>query len=563
MEKSRGATKRKILLTIAGLINYKKLNKAAKNYKKAQENTLRGILTYAKDTEWGKAHHFDEILKAKTDDELYSLYQKYNPICEYKDFYPYIVRSKKGEENLLFPGKPLMYATTSGTTSEPKFIPITKEYYENIYSKMTKVWLYSLMKLRKEVLSGMCVSIVGKTVESYSEDGTPIGSVSGLTQGTCPDFVKQMYVSPSCVFSIKDYKARYYVLMRMGIEYSVSLVVTANPSTVNELIECVNENIDEMIKDIENGTLSDKFNVEKEIRDELQPYFKKNPQRAAFLRKLHEKYQPLLPKHYWPDIQVLNAWKNGNTYVYLDKFKDAFPKQMIHVEFGYFATECRAGLCMDGDRDSALFPHMHYFEFIKEEDLDNTNPKIYQLKDLEQGGKYAVLVTTYGGLYRYNMSDLILVNGSYKGMPTIRLLQKINGIISMTGEKLAEKQFTDAVESAKKETGDNIKFFIGFADLHNSVYNFYFEGDENFTEERCEAFTKLVDKKLMEENMEYNAKRVSFRVKDPIGHRLVENAFENYKAKCINEGARDGQFKLNLLLLDEKKENKFKELIKK
>ena len=109
----------------------------------------------------------------------------------------------------------------------------------------------------------------------------------------------------------------------------------------------------------------------------------------------------------------------------------------------------------------------------------------------------------------------------------------------------------------------DVKFFIGFADLSISAYHFYYEfADQNTTQAQCDEFTKLVDKLLSEENIEYKAKRESFRVGDPIGHCLVENSFELFKGACIAEGARDGQFKLNLLLQDEKRHEKFKKLVK-
>ena len=142
--KTKGAWKIKTLLTIAGKMQWKKLDKAAKDCKKAQEKTLRQILEYAKDTVYGKEHNFAEILKAASPEELFSLYQKNVKPNDYEDFRPYVERHKNGEADVLFPGKPKMYATTSGTTSEPKWIPITEEYYSNIYSKMTKVWLYML-----------------------------------------------------------------------------------------------------------------------------------------------------------------------------------------------------------------------------------------------------------------------------------------------------------------------------------------------------------------------------------------------------------------------------------
>ena len=117
MKKEKNATLITFALSWVGKKNKKALDKAAKNCEKSAEKTLRGILEYAKDSEWGKAHHFSEILEAKSADELYERWQKNVPIQDYEDLRPYIERHKNGEENVLFPGKPMMYATTSGTTN--------------------------------------------------------------------------------------------------------------------------------------------------------------------------------------------------------------------------------------------------------------------------------------------------------------------------------------------------------------------------------------------------------------------------------------------------------------
>ena len=142
------------------------------------------------------------------------------------------------------------------------------------------------------------------------------------------------------------------------------------------------------------------------------------------------------------------------------------------------------------------------------------------------------------------------------------MIQKVNGIVTMTGEKLHERQFIEAVHEAEKQTGMQTKFFIGFADMDLSAYHFYYEfADLQTSQEQAEQFTHIVDKVLKDINIEYAAKRASFRVKDPLTHRLLGQSFEKFKAECIAEGARDGQFKLNLLLQDEKRRAKFKKLV--
>lgn len=564
MAKLKGSLKIKLAMGLVGNIQKSKLDKAAKNVAKEQEKTLRRILEYAKDTEWGKSHNFAEILAAPNATELYKRWQANVPATDYEDLRPFVERHKNGEENLLFPGKPMMYATTSGTTKEPKWIPITNEYYNNAYSKMSKLWLHSFQMHRPKVFENVCTSIVGKAIEGAAPDGTVYGSVSGVTRRDCPEFIKGLYAENNAVFAISDYKARYYTIMRTGIEKDVHLLVTANPSTIVEMQNNVNEFFDEYVKDIENGTLSEKLKIEPEIRATIAATFKPNPQRAAELRALKEKYGTVLPKHYWPNIQVLTTWKCGNTQVYLEKFKDSFPKNMLHQEFGYFASECRAGLVMNGGDDTVLFPHMHYFEFIRAEDLDNPNPEFLQLEDLEVGKRYCIYVTTLAGLYRYNMNDLVEVTGKYGTIPTIQFIQKVNGIISLTGEKLHERQFIEAVHAAEKETNMLTKFFVGFADLDNSNYQLYYEfADQSIDQAKAEEFTKVVDANLKKLNIEYEAKRASFRVKDPVTHLLQPESFENFKKRSIEQGARDGQFKMNLLMQDERRHAMFKDLVKK
>lgn len=563
MNKQKGATKATLLLSIAGKIQKGKLDKAAKDVRKAEESTLRGILEYAKDTEWGKSHNYAEILKAKTADELFALWQKNVPPTDYEDIRPLVERHKNGEENILFPGKPMMYATTSGTTKAPKWIPITHEYYNNIYNKMTKVWLYSMIMHRPKVFWGQIVSIVGKSIEGEAPDGTVYGSVSGVTQRDCPQFVKDLYSAPAAVFRIADYKARYYAIMRMGIERDVTLIVTANPSTIVEMQNNVNEFYDSYVNDIEKGTLNESLNIDQDIRDEIQPFLKPNPKRAAELRALKEKHGMVLPKHYWPNMQLLNTWYCGNTHVYLDKFRDSFNPEMLHMEFSYFASECRAGLVMDGKDNTTLFAHMHYFEFVREEDLEKENKEFLQLHQLEEGKRYSIYVTTYAGLYRYDMNDLVECTGHYGTIPTIKLIQKTNGIITITGEKLHESQFIDAVHEAEKITNVKTKFFVGFASVEESRYHFYYEfADESINMETAEKFTGEVDRILKESNIEYAAKRDSFRLKDSATHILQKDSFETYKARCIDMGARDGQFKLNLLMQDEKRHDMFKALVR-
>ena len=554
----------RLALTIVGKKGLKELNKASKKGRESSAAALRSILTAAKDTVYGREHHFDEILEAKTPGDLFSRYQKNVPINDYEDLRPYVERHKSGEADVLFPGKPKMYGTTSGTTKEPKWIPITETYYQEVYKKMNQLWFYTLIMNKPQVFYGPALSIVGKAVEGAAPDGTVYGSISGISQRDIPEFMKVIHTAPAEVFHIADYKARYYALMRMGIERDTRLIITANPSTLVEMQTNANEFYDDYVTDIEHGTVSTRFPIPDEIRAALEAYTKPNPERAAELRKLKERYGTVLPRHYWPNMQVVNIWFCGNTRIYFEKIRDSFPPDCVFHEFGYFSTECRSGIVLKSNtQDTVLFAHKMYFEFIHESEIDSPNPRIYQVDEVKEGQRYCMLVTTPAGLYRYNMTDLLEITGFYNQFPTLRFIQKVNGTINLTGEKLHERQFIEAVHETEKKTGKIAPFFVGFADPHKSNYKFYFEfADQTVSVTEAEEFTAYLDKCLQDYNSEYREKRGSGRLKKPETALLGTESFERFKASCIDKGYRDGQFKVNLLMQDEKRHAMFKEFVK-
>lgn len=563
MEKLKNSFIPDFLLGVSGGIQYHKLKRASRNPRKSQEATLRAILTYSKDTDYGREHDFGWILQAQDDTELYARYQQKVQAHDYEEVRPYMERIKHGAADVLFPGRPVMYATTSGTTKEPKWVPITPKYLKNIYGKMTKVWLFNFLKNRPKVYKGKIISIVSTPVEGYAPDGLPYGSVSGVTRRDCPGFVKKLYTNPFEAYEIKDYTSRYYTIMRMGIELNTTLSVTANPSTVIEMQNIVDKYFDLMCDDIEHGTLSDQMQIADDIRRACQPFLRPNPERAQELRDLKKKHGRVLPKHYWPDFQLLNCWHCGNTKIYYDKLQGFYPEQTLNQEFGYFSSECRFGLVLDDTDYTVLFPHMHYYEFVEEHDLESPNRTFLQLHELQPGKRYCPFVTTFAGMFRYDMNDLVEVAPTpFCQTPRIFMIQKINGIVTMTGEKLHERQFIHAVHAAEEALQMPCKFFVGFADLELSAYHFYYEfTDRSTSQADAERFTAYVDEQLKQENIEYASKRDSFRVKDPVTHRLVELSFEKFKEMCIKEGSRDGQFKMNLLMQDEKRHAKFKQLV--
>ena len=541
--------------------DFEELREASINPRKSAEQGLRNILTYAKDTSYGVEHHFSYILEAKDDTELYKRYESEVPVNTYNDFEKYIDISKHGAENVLIPGKPVFYLTTSGTTGKPKFLPLSAEYIKYMIT-LQYMQLATFSHKTDDIFKGKILAVTSKCVEDVAPDNTPVGSTSGATRAKTNSFSQERLAVPDCVFEIKDYAARYYILMRFAIEQDVRLILAPNPSTILELMYNSDKYYDEYCNDIEKGIVSDKVNIEPEVRAELEAAVKPNPKRAAELRAIKANTPNPTPADYWQNMRILCTWKCGNTAFYNKKLDSLFPADTIHVELGYYASECRFGITLHRDNDGTVtFPHKIYLEFIAEEDLEKENPHYYKIFELEVGKRYCPLVTTNSGLYRYNMNDLIEAGKPYHNTPTIFMVQKINGIVSMTGEKLYEKQFTTAVQNASSETGHAVEFYMGFADIEESRYQFYYEFiDRSVTQEQADEFNNIVEKYLQEYNIEYESKRKSLRLKEPVAHILPEHSFEDFKLKLLDQGRRDGQFKLCHLVQNDNMHSIIKEI---
>lgn len=543
-----------LLIRIAGGYERWQLLRALNHPERAQAATLRSILKKARNTMFGRQHNFDWVLMADSDEELYRRWDASVKASEYEDYRPYVNMMKEGKKDVLFEGSPVLYATTSGSTGEPKWIPISKTYLYDVYGRMTRCTLREYVKSRPKVLSGYTLGVAGKYIEGYTPDGTVFGSVSGFIQGTAPSFIRKRYTAPTIINDIDDYNARNYAIMRMAVERNVTFSMSPNPSTFVELQNNMDQWINEYIVDIENGTLSDKFDIPADIRRQLEKHIAPNPERAQELRELQHRYGRLLPKHVWPNLEILATWKCGNTRIYLRKLDGTLPENTFHQELGYFSSECRFGQVMDDSIESVLFPHFHYYEFKKADELEDCNSRFYTLGELEEGERYVPFVTTYSGLYRYNMNDIVEASKPLFGKTMrIHMVQKVNGIVNITGEKIYEKQFIDAVNGASAQLNCKLSYYVAYANLEESRYDWYFEFDDISTpQEEAEALAAAVDDLLKKSNIEYQSKRDSFRLKDPKVYRLKKHSFDNFKRRVLLKTGRDAtRFKPNVLAQNE------------
>jgi len=242
--------KSKILRVLLKYAYVNDFNKCLKNPRIRQEKILLNLLKVNQNTLFGAKHNFDKINSIED-------YQENVPITNYKYYKNYIKKILDNKENVLSKERTIVFGRTSSTTGASKLIPITKSYID-VYRKSWQIWTYYLLKDHPDAFSEKILGISSRMIEDM-KGKFPIGSISGLIYETQPSFIKKFFLLPLIVFSIRDYEARYYTILRLSIEKEISLLITANPSTILLLCKKAKEWRNEIIEDIEKGELSDKF----------------------------------------------------------------------------------------------------------------------------------------------------------------------------------------------------------------------------------------------------------------------------------------------------------------
>jgi hypothetical protein len=183
---------------------------------------------------------------------------------------------------------------------------------------------------------------------------------------------------------------------------------------------------------------------------------------------------------------------------------------------------------------------------------DPEGPDLLRADQLEKGRRYFIYVTTSGGLYRYDMNDIIEVGDVYESTPLIRFVQKGKGVVSFKGEKLYEAQVVAAVHSALAPYAGRYEFITALGEMQGEQprYSFLVEFETVPPVRALNTLACQIDNALCAENTEYAAKRASGRIHPPALRVIKPGEFARYRRDMIQEGKRDAQFKTVRLTSD-------------
>jgi hypothetical protein len=198
--------------------------RATREPAKAQSDALGRILRRNAQTAFGKDHGFGSVSTPKQ-------FASAVPVTEYEAIRPYVTRMLAGESGVLTAEPPLMFDTTSGTTGEPKYVPVPAGWCDEMAS-LTRIWMLYALRDHPAALAGRTLVVASPAVEGYTAAGVPVGALSGLTYQRIPWLVRRQYAIPYAVALIDDPDQRYFMTMRAALQHDVSAIGTPNATTL-------------------------------------------------------------------------------------------------------------------------------------------------------------------------------------------------------------------------------------------------------------------------------------------------------------------------------------------
>ena len=521
----------------------RKFNADTHNPREAQAQKLLKIVRANQASSFGSDHNFKNILSVQD-------FQSAVPVRDYEGLRPYIDRSTGGEKKVLTEAEPLMYATTSGTTGLPKYIPVTPGYMEE-FRLASIVSGYHLLKNYPAIAGGVSLSVASPAREGETPGGTPYGAISGMLFQSEPYLIKK-YISPIPyeVYLISDYETRYYTLLRLALTMPVSFFYTLNPSTISLLCRRLQTYGTQLVQDIAAGTITPPSPLSPQTLAALQKFMRPDKDRAKALSALLEQGQ-FMPHKIWPTLSLVSCWTKAAASFYLADFPQYFGSVPV-CDITYGASEGRGTVFM-GPGLQVLAIQSHFFEFIPEEDIDSAglDNKALLAHELEVGRNYFILFTTSGGLYRYNINDVVKVTGFHNSTPLLEFQYKGGNISSFTGEKITELQVTAAVRRAAAAAGLRLRFFTVIPTFkpepHYQVWA-ELDGDPAPSQVNWkENLGMTIDTELSVENGEYKVKRDSLRLAPISVHPLNNGSYERFRKFLSSKGVADAQIKVSHL----------------
>ena len=414
---------------------------------KTQEKVLNQLVSGARSTVFGQDHDFSNI-------HSYDDFKQRVPIHDYEGIKPYVDRVVAGEENILWKGKPLYFAKTSGTTSGAKYIPITKDSMpSHVEAARNALLLYIAETKNASFVDGKMIFLQGSPVLE-TKHGIKIGRLSGI---------------------VAHYVPKYLQKNRL-------------PSWDTNCIEDWETKVDAIVDE----TLNEDMTVISGIPSWVQMYFEK------LIDKTGKTISELFPN--------FNFFIYGgvNFEPYKAKFRSLIGKDIDYIEL-YPASEGFLAF-QDSQQEEGMLLLLNsgiFYEFIPAKEFFDEDRTRISLKDVQLGVNYVIILNTNAGLWGYNIGDTVEFTSlvPYR----IKVTGRIKHFISAFGEHVIGKEVEKALNEAVLAANCSVSEFTVAPQVNPESGLPYHEWFIEFEEEPQDlsSFSEHIDRRMKEQNMYY------------------------------------------------------------
>jgi len=472
---------------------YNKISKGMATAVEDQQDIFKGLIKSAKDTQFGKDNGFETI-------QSYDDFKKGVSIRDYEQIKPYIEKIKEGKQNVLWKGKPIYFAKTSGTTSGIKYIPITKDSIPNhINSARDALLCYIAQTGNTDFTKGKMIFLSGSP-ELDRMSGIPTGRLSGIVNHHVPGYLRSNQLPTYETNCIEDWETKLHKIVEETIRQNMTLI-SGIPPWMQMYFDRLIEKSDKKV-----GELFPQFSVMVQGGVNFEPY------KAKLYESIGRKVDCI----------------------------ELFP-----ASEGFFAfqdSQTEAGLLLN--TNSGIF-----YEFVPAAEIFNENPTRLSLSDVRVGENYALIISNNAGLWAYDIGDTV----KFVSTKPYRLIVsgRIKHYISAFGEHVIGEEVEYALMKAATEGGAKIIEFTVAPVIEQGKGKSYHEWFIEFekTPQNIDAFAEKVDNNLREKNIYYDDLITGNILKKLKITQVRKNGFIDYM-KSI--GRLGGQNKLPRLSNDRK-----------
>ena len=523
------------LLTLAWLRSVRRCDEV-------QARLLARIIEQTAESDFGRQYG---LAKVRTIHDL----RKALPIAGYERVAPFIERLKQGETEALLPRDTRihMFAMTSGTTGEPKYIPVTDAVHKT-YRKGWHVWGVCALDDHLDAFGSKILQIASRMDEQTTPCGIPAGAMSGFTAYAQRGLIQKAYVLPAEASRAGDTATRYYLACRLGLRSHRVFPITANPSTLLGLAKAMDAEKESLLRDLADGTLRADLALDADTRHRIEQRLRPMPARARQLEATVKATGHLYPKDAW-ELPLIGTWKGGTLSLYLREMPLYWGDAPIR-DIGLVASEGRFSVPMQTNGSAGVLEVTGtYFEFVPEEEIEKPDPPALLPHETEVGRNYFLILTTPGGLVRYDIRDLVKVVGHIGKAPVIEFLNKGAHVANLTGEKITEFQVVTAVNSCLDRSGLPVRNYCLAPTWAEVPYYSLLVEECDVPPARAMELAMAVDAALRGLNVEYEAKRKSRRLGPICVKTVPAGAWQAFDMKTIAaRGGRVEQYKHKFLV---------------